>query len=121
MGAAAEAGGVREVSDATTKTNRVALITGASKGVGRGIAVGLASAGWDIVVNYGGDEAGAKETAQTIKASGRSCWTMQADVGDGAQVRAMFDRIAKEIGRLDLLVNNAGVQTWAPLLELREQ
>jgi NAD(P)-dependent dehydrogenase (short-subunit alcohol dehydrogenase family) len=109
------------MSESSGSKHSVALVTGASKGVGRGIAVGLASAGWDVVVNYGGDEAGAKETAQTIKSSGRSCWTMQADVGDGAQVRVMFDRIVKEIGRLDLLVNNAGVQTWAPLLELREQ
>ena len=101
--------------------SRVALVTGASKGVGRGIAIGLAGAGWDVIVNYGRDEQGARETADAVKRHGRSCWLMQADVGDGSQVRTMFEKIAKDAGRLDLLVNNAGVQTWAPLLELREE
>ncbi len=105
----------------SSNQNRVALVTGASKGVGRGIAIGLARAGWDVVVNYGRDEAGANETAKEIRALGRVAWTMHGDVGESKDVTAMFDRIAKEIGRLDLLVNNAGVQTWAPLLELKEQ
>jgi len=80
----------------------------------RGIAIGLGRAGWDVVVNYGRDEQGAIETATEIRSLGRTAWTMPGDVGNAAQVGAMFDRITKEIGRLDLLVNNAGVQTWAP-------
>ncbi|MBI3865326.1 MAG: 3-oxoacyl-ACP reductase FabG [Planctomycetia bacterium] len=101
--------------------NRIALVTGASKGVGRGIALGLAAAGWDVIVNYNRDESGAAETAAEVRAFQRQCWTMQADVGDGGQVQAMFAEIQRTAGRIELLVNNAGVQTWAPLVELREE
>ena len=102
-------------------TDKVALVTGASKGIGRGIAQGLAQAGWDVVVNYNRDEAGATATAAAIKSLGRRSWIMQADVGFATQVQAMFDQIQEEIGQLDLLVNNAGVQTFAPLIRLAEE
>src|SRR6476469_2776166 len=95
---------------------RIALVTGASKGVGRGIALGLASAGWDVIVNYNSDKAGAESTADEIRAVGRQACVMQADVGYGDQVRRMFAAIRDQIGRLDAAVNNAGVQTWSPLL-----
>ncbi len=100
---------------------RLALVTGASKGVGRGIACGLADDGWDIGVNYCRDEAGAHETAARVRDKGRRAWVLQADVGYSDQVRAMFDRFLSETGGLDLMVNNAGVQTWSPLLELKEE
>jgi NAD(P)-dependent dehydrogenase (short-subunit alcohol dehydrogenase family) len=100
---------------------KIALVTGASKGVGRGIAVGLAQDGWDVGVNYHHDDDGAQSTASAIRAKGRRCWILKADVGDGEQVRAMFKQFQEEAGDLDLLVNNAGVQTWAPLLDLQEQ
>ncbi len=99
----------------------MALVTGASKGIGRGIAVGLAEAGWDVGLNYNRDEAGAEATAATIRRTGRRCCILQADVGDSRQVRAMFKQLVAQAGDLSLLVNNAGVQTWAPLLELQEQ
>ena len=95
----------------------IALVTGASKGVGKGIAIGLAAAGWDVIVNYNRDGKGARATAAAIRAKRRQCWVMQADVGNSRQVRAMFAKIK----RLDLLVNNAGIQTWSPLLTLRAQ
>ena len=101
--------------------NRCALITGASKGVGRGIAVGLAKAGWDVGINYHRDQAGAEQTAETIREAGSRSWVIQGDVGDALQVRAMFAAYMDQAARLDLMVNNAGVQTWAPLLELCEQ
>lgn len=100
---------------------RVALVTGAAKGVGRGIALGLASAGWEVIVNFNSDAKGARATASQIRARKRRCWIMQADVGDSCQVRAMFSMIKRQIGRIDLMVNNAGVQTWAPLLKLHEK
>ena len=100
---------------------RIALVTGASKGIGRGIAYGLADDGWDVAVNYHRDEAGARETAGKVLEKGRRAWVLQADVGFSGQVRAMFDRLLAEAGGLDLLVNNAGVQTWSPLLELQEE
>lgn len=95
---------------------KIALVTGASKGVGKGIALELARRGWDVWVNYNSDQAGADATVRAIEALGRQAWAIQASVADSAQVDAMFVRI----GRLDLLVNNAGVQTWKPLLELTE-
>lgn len=98
-----------------------ALVTGASAGVGQGIAIGLARAGWAVGLNYFDDAEGVKETATSVEAWGGTCWTFQADVGDSEQVRSMFRDFDREAGKLDLLVNNAGVQTWAPLLELKEE
>ncbi len=100
---------------------RTALVTGASKGIGRGIAVGLADAGWDVIVNFNRDVDGANETAERVRALGRTCWVVQGDVGYGEQARDLFVEVRKHVARLDLLVNNAGVQTWAPLLELQEE
>lgn len=97
-----------------------ALVTGASKGVGRGIALGLAAEGWHVGVNYFRDRAGAESTAEAIQALGQQAWILQADVGYSDQVEAMFRRFLELAGSLDLLVNNAGVQTWASLLDLQE-
>jgi NAD(P)-dependent dehydrogenase (short-subunit alcohol dehydrogenase family) len=99
---------------------KVALVTGASKGIGRGTAIELARNGWNVVVNYHSDADGADQTAGTIRQAGRQAWVMQADVGIAADVDLMFDRIRNEAHRLDLLVNNAAVQTWSPLLDLSE-
>lgn len=99
---------------------RIAFVTGASKGVGRGIAYGLAEAGWDVAVNYYSDEAGAEETKSVIEEKGRRCFTVSGDVGDKNHVEAMFSAVVAELGGLDCLVNNAGRQTFAPLLELEE-
>jgi NAD(P)-dependent dehydrogenase (short-subunit alcohol dehydrogenase family) len=96
---------------------KVALVTGASKGVGKGIALELARRGWNVWVNYHSDAAGAEATVAEIQALGAQAWPIQASVGDTAQVDAMF----AQIPALDLLVNNAGIQTWKPLLDLTEQ
>jgi 3-oxoacyl-[acyl-carrier protein] reductase len=101
--------------------SKVALVTGASKGIGRGIAYGLAEAGWDVAINYNRDAAGAEETAARVKELGGRSWMLQADAGFGDQVTAMFEKLQAEAGRLDLLVNNAGVQTFAPLIDLKEE
>ncbi len=112
---------LERVVQAMTTATRVALVTGASKGIGRGIALGLAAKGWDVAINYNRDEAGARETASTIAELGRQSWLFQGDVGYSDQVRRMFEAFRREVGRLHLLVNNAGVQTWASLLELQEE
>jgi len=101
-------------------STRVALVTGASKGVGRGIAYGMARAGWDVAVNYHSDLAGAEETKAEIESMGRRCLILPGDVGSKADVEAMFDALIAEFGRIDCLVNNAGRQTWASLLDLSE-
>lgn len=104
-----------------THMEQAVLVTGASKGVGRGIALGLAEAGFDVVVNYHQDEDGAERTAAEIRGLGRRAWVCQADVGLGRDVERMFGRIREDVGRLDVLVNNSGVQTWENFLDLKEE
>ena len=104
-----------------TEQARVALVTGSSQGVGEGIALGLAGAGWDVAVNYNRSREGAESTAARIRDQGRQAWVFQGDVGDSTQVTTMFEGLVSQAGRLDLLVNNAGVQTWSSLLELKEE
>jgi NAD(P)-dependent dehydrogenase (short-subunit alcohol dehydrogenase family) len=99
---------------------KVALVTGASKGVGKGIALELARAGSEVAVNYNRDEAGAAGTVQEILALGRRAVAVRGDVSQSDQVDSMFGHAVKEFGRLDILVNNAGIQTWKPLLQLAE-
>jgi NAD(P)-dependent dehydrogenase (short-subunit alcohol dehydrogenase family) len=99
---------------------KVAVVTGASKGVGRGVAFALAQAGFDVAVDYRGDQKGAEETAEKIRAMGRNALVVQADVGFKPEVDRMFDLILERLGTPAVLVNNAGVQTWKPLLDLTE-
>src|SRR5215831_8102970 len=99
---------------------RTALVTGASKGVGKGIALELARQGCDVAVNYNSDPRGAEATAAEIYAIGAKAFTTQASVADSAQVDRMFSEVFDRFPKLDILVNNAGVQTWKPLLELEE-
>lgn len=101
-------------------SEKVAFVTGASKGVGRGIAYGLADAGWDVAVNYHSDVDGAEETREVIESKGRRCFTVSGDVGEKPPVEAMFSAVVAELGRLDCLVNNAGRQTFASLIDLDE-
>jgi NAD(P)-dependent dehydrogenase (short-subunit alcohol dehydrogenase family) len=95
---------------------KVALVTGASKGVGKGIALELAREGCTVTVNYNSDEEGARLTADQIGAMGGAASVFQADVGAAGDVARLF----ASLPRIDILVNNAGVQTWKSLLDLRE-
>jgi NAD(P)-dependent dehydrogenase (short-subunit alcohol dehydrogenase family) len=99
---------------------KVALVTGASKGVGKGIALELARAHCDVAVNYNRDQAGAAGTVQEIQALGRRATAIAGDVSQSDQVDSMFAQTLESFGHLDILVNNAGIQTWQPLLELAE-
>ena len=99
---------------------QIALVTGASKGIGKGIALELARAGCNVAVNYNSDRAGAEATAEEIQALGREAIICQANVGQSGEVAAMFRSVAGKWGKLQILVNNAGVQTWKPLLDLEE-
>ena len=101
-------------------SGKVALVTGASKGVGRGIAIALARHGATIVINYNRDLAGAQETLALVEAAGSSGITVKASVASSDQVDAMFDLVKETYGRVDILVNNAGIQTWKALLDLTE-
>lgn len=88
---------------------RVALVTGASRGIGRAIAVGLAADGADVVVNYRKDEGAAEETVAAVREQGREAMAIQADVSSWDQVKAMVDGVVERFDHVDLLVNNAGL------------
>ena len=87
---------------------RVALITGASRGIGQGIARSLAEAGADIVVNYQQNKEGTERTVAEVEAFGRRALSYQADVRDFDQVKAMVDKTIEAFGKVDILINNAG-------------
>ena len=91
-----------------------ALVTGASKGIGRGIASALAQAGADVLVNYFSDKEGAEEAAENVRAAGRRALAVQADVAVEREVQSMFTRMIDTFGRIDILINNSGVQLNAP-------
>jgi NAD(P)-dependent dehydrogenase (short-subunit alcohol dehydrogenase family) len=88
--------------------------------VGKGIALELARAGSDIAVNYYSDAGGAAATCREIESLGRAAFASQANVGKAAEVNRMFDEVLGRFPALNIVVNNAGVQTWKPLLELLE-
>ena len=97
-----------------------ALVTGGGRGVGKGIALALARAGCRVAVNYRAGADTAQQTVSEIQALGVEAFAVKADVGVAADVRAMFDEVLGRFGGLNTLVNNAGVQTWKPLLDVSE-
>lgn len=100
---------------------RVALVTGASRGIGAAIAIALGREGAAVGVNYHTSEARAAAVVSTIQAAGGNALAVRADVRDGAAVRGMVDGMLAAFGRLDLLVNNAGILNDAPLHEMSEE
>jgi glucose 1-dehydrogenase len=95
-----------------------ALVTGASSGIGAGVALALAHAGADVVVNYASSAAGAEKVVNEIKAAGGKAMAIRADVSQAADVDTMFDRMIGEWGTIDILVNNAGLQKDAPFVDM---
>jgi NAD(P)-dependent dehydrogenase (short-subunit alcohol dehydrogenase family) len=89
--------------------DKIALITGASRGIGAATAVLAARQGWAVAVNYQGNQAAAESVVQQIRAAGGTALAVQADVADEAQVLRLFEQVDAKLGRLDALVNNAGV------------
>jgi glucose 1-dehydrogenase/3-oxoacyl-[acyl-carrier protein] reductase len=101
--------------------DRTAIVTGAGRGIGSGIALRLAQEGADVVVNYAHSADGAVAVAEQIKALGRRAIPIQADVSKADQVRAMVAKTVDTFGRVDILVNNAGIDPHAPFLEMTEE
>src|SRR6202051_2836741 len=101
-------------------TNKVAVVTGASKGIGAGIAKGLAAAGAAVVVNYASSKEGAERVVAEIVKAGGKALAVQGDVSKASDVQRIFAETKKAFGRLDVLVNNAGVYKFASLQEISE-
>ena len=95
-----------------------ALVTGASSGIGAGVALSLAAAGADILVNYASSLAGAQKIVDEIKAAGGNAFPFRADVSNQDDVNAMFDAMLSTYGTIDILVNNAGLQQDAPFPDM---
>ena len=100
---------------------RTAIITGASKGIGAAIAKQLAADGFQIVVNYSSSSEEAGDVVAGIAAAGGRAIAVRADVADAAAVAALFDRAEAEFGKVDVLVNNAGISKFSPLAEVSDE
>ena len=100
---------------------KVALITGASRGIGKGIAEVFAEEGADVAVNYISCGQAAEDVAAWIRCKGRRAITVKADVANRAEVESMVNRVWDELGPIDILVNNAGIETIVPFLELTDE
>ena len=101
--------------------NKVAVVTGASKGIGAGIAKSLAAEGAAVVVNYSSSKEGADNVVAEIAGKGGKAVAVQGDVSKASDVRRIFAETKKAFGRLDVLVNNAGVYQFAPLEQITEE
>jgi glucose 1-dehydrogenase len=99
---------------------KVALVTGSSQGIGQAIAVRLAQEGANIVINYRSNPEGAKETLSKIEAKGRSGSIIQADLGNVSEVRRLIASGIEDFGKLDILVNNSGIEKYASFWEVTE-
>jgi NAD(P)-dependent dehydrogenase (short-subunit alcohol dehydrogenase family) len=100
---------------------KTALVTGASRGIGRAIAIAFAREGADVAVNYVSKPEQAREVVDEINRLGRRSVAIQADVSDRASVEGMVERVWKELGPIDVLVNNAGIETIVSLVDLTDE
>ncbi len=99
---------------------KVALVTGSSRGLGKALAIALAEQGYDIVVNYARSKTAALDTVKEIEARGQKALLVRANVGDVEKLRGMFETVKEEFGRLDVFVSNAASGVLRPVMELEE-
>ncbi|BGE82617.1 3-oxoacyl-[acyl-carrier-protein] reductase [Staphylococcus croceilyticus] len=102
-------------------TNKNALVTGASRGIGRSIALQLAEDGFNVAVNYAGNKEKAEAVVAEIKEKGVESFAIQANVAEGDEVKAMIKEVVSQFGSLDVLVNNAGITRDNLLMRMKEQ
>ncbi|MGL5511914.1 MAG: 3-oxoacyl-[acyl-carrier-protein] reductase [Sporomusa sp.] len=100
---------------------RVAIVTGASRGIGRAVAIALAKVGAKVVINYAGNAGAAEEVRETITASGGQAITVQADVANAEAVDALIRQTVDTYGKIDILVNNAGITRDALLMRMKDE
>jgi NAD(P)-dependent dehydrogenase (short-subunit alcohol dehydrogenase family) len=101
--------------------DKVAVVTGASTGIGQAIALQLAGCGARVVVSYGGNRQGAEETAARIRDAGSTCIVHQADISKLPEAVGNVEAAVEEWGRIDILVNNAGITDWGAFLDYTEE
>lgn len=101
--------------------DKVAVVTGAGKGIGTGIALRLAEEGAHVVLNYAHSATGAEEMCAQIRELGRQAFPFKASVSNASEVQAMFDETLRTFGRVDILVNNAGIDPHVDFLEMTEE
>jgi 3-oxoacyl-[acyl-carrier protein] reductase len=101
----------------SNETNKVAIVTGASRGIGAAVAERLAADGFTVVINYSGDTKSAEALARKIEGKGGRALTAKADVSDASAVRGMFDAAEAAFGGVDVLVNNAGIMKLAKIAD----
>ena len=97
---------------------KIALVTGAGHGIGKGEAIELAKAGYDVCISYCGSEEQAKDTVEKVRALGRRSMAIKADLTKLDDIDPMFDTLEREFGNIDVLVNNAGITKFMPFLEV---
>lgn len=102
------------------KTSQIAIVTGASRGIGAAVARRLARDGFTVLVNYSGSAPAAEAVVREIEEAGGHAISAQADVASAADVRRLFDKAEEVYGGVDVLVNNAGVMALAPVAELKD-
>ncbi|BAZ12241.1 short-chain dehydrogenase/reductase SDR [Calothrix sp. NIES-4071] len=100
---------------------KVAIVTGASRGIGRAIALKLAKSGASIIVNYAGNAQKAQQTVEEIRVLGVEAYPIQADVSKISEIKKLFDSSIEKFGKVDILVNNAGVIIYKPITEVTEE
>lgn len=102
-------------------TGKAALVTGGSRGIGRAIVIELAKAGADVAINYSGNESMAQEAAREVEALGRQSAVIQANVADSDSVAKMVKHVVDKFGRLDILINNAGIAKDNLLMRMKDE
>ena len=100
---------------------KIALVTGGSRGIGAAISKQLARDGFTVIVNYAGNVEAADNVVREIESAGGNAQAIQADIADAKAVRQLFDTLETQWGRIDVLVNNAGIMKLAPLAQMEEQ
>ena len=105
----------------TSTQQQVAIVTGASRGIGAAVALRLAQDGYRVVVNYASKAQEAEQTVERLRAAGHTALAVRADVSSAEEVRALFDTAERELGKVDVLVNNAGILKLAPLADTSDE